>query len=435
MGTTTSFGVELPSARTVTVQPSLCTKQFGSVLAFGDSKGAATITSTPLQEPKTTPISRPIVERDAWVQSVTPTDAAPFTTLSTIAQPRAVTIQTASVDSTDMRDFDRALFGPPKTTADAPVVLRDDLTIQITVQQDNGTLALSTHGQNATDHKTHHTAHHQHLNYTKTITDMVTKTKNVTATVTTFPQLRTHNSSLPYYPTGSGVSINPNYTRLTHHNAEAGYPTQNAALSNPFLPAVLGISHSPASSPAMHAFEPPAAGSLFLFNIIIVVLGFYLLASGRVGEPMRKQEAPLTEDEQKTAFANLGACAGNPEEAEALLAKLQEKSFELNERKAKLILAELIRRPLSEDDVKAIQKGVDYRISTRNRRQALDKDWRESEKLAAEASVQMWEEEKQRKIEGVSQTVAAGRRNAISSPSTREGNSEVDINDLLVGVD
>ena len=421
-----SRGVETPSESSLNLQPSSRTKQVGSVPAFGDGKGAATITSTPLQEPKPNPISKPVMERHAWVQGVTPTKVDPFTTLSSIAQPhnpRAVTIQTAPADPSDTRDLmgsDTALFAPPQTTIDPRVVPRDDITIQITVKQDNGTLAFPTNRKNATDHKTHHMTHHHHVNYTKTITDMITKTRNVTDTVTTFPQLQTQNLSHPYALTGSAASIDSNYTKLTYHNAEAARPTQNAVFSSPFFPAVPGVSHAPASSPAMHAFEAPGIGSLLLFNIIVIVLGLYLLASGKVDEPVRKQEAPLTADEQKVALANLGACAGSVEDAETMLAKLQDKAFKLHERNARVILAELKRKPFSEDDVQAIQKNVNERFATHKRQEALDKDWHESEKLAAEASAQMWEEEKLKRRTTVSQSGPSQRRNAVSEPSSKE---------------
>ena len=113
-------------------------------------------------------------------------------------------------------------------------------------------------------------------------------------------------------------------------------------------------------------------------------------------------------------------CVGDPELAETTFSKIQEKALQLGERDGRLLLAELTRKCFTEDDVKALKKNVNERFAAHKRQEALDKDWQESEKMASEASVQMWEEEKRKRRMTVSPTSPSQRRNAISEPSSKE---------------
>ncbi len=322
----TNIVIALPGTRTVTVHEPAHTKQVGSVPAFGDGKGAATITSSrPLREPKPTAIRKPVEARDdtaltrqvgsvpafgdgsgaatltssdtfaepepttsqsigqrnAWVQNASPTKVAQWSTLTAVARvhrardvyPRSVTlqngdvtIQTAPSDPESTGIFDPGLFPPETATFDTRVIPAEISVTLNTVHRQNHTLGVHTHRKNDTEHRTHH-----RFNQTKTITEDFTMTQEVTKTITTFPQLRTHNLSRPLTLPGTVPSLDSHYTEMTYHHEDVSRPTQNAAFGS-FQPAIPGVSHHPVSSQASHNASIPSFAVVFYTILVGIML-------------------------------------------------------------------------------------------------------------------------------------------------------------------
>ena len=395
---TKTFTIAFPGTRNITIYPSSHTKQVGSVDAFGDGKGAAKITSShPLPEPKPTAISRQtmerasivpnrqfgsvpafgdepgaatltssstvaepmpraiitqIAERDAWVQNVTPTKVAPFTTLITMVQNhkprypsgapfenRDVSIQTTPADP---GSFDSGRFPPVTTTYDTRVIPAEINGTVSLIHRHNHTSNECTHRRNDTEHRTHH-----RFNHTKTVTEIVTA----------FPQLRTHNSSRPVTLSGSVPTLDSHYTQMTYHHNQAYQPSQTANLGS-FEPVIPEISHHPVSSQAIssHSISSQASQATPAPNFISIVLLFYIAVAGIV-----------------------------------LLAALVDWV-------QYMLSSQGQNKPLEESRAK---KGAAILKPTRNerKRNSADRDWEDSERQAAERSARMWEETKKQREE------------------------------------
>lgn len=414
------------------------TKQVGSVPAFGDGPGAATITSSnPLAEPEPTAITKPMEERDAWVQNVTPMELVPLTTLKSVAQ-----VQPRERDITTLHYRDVTIQSAPPSQAISEITTRDtsvtaaEATVRVSPRpQYNGTGTNEyTHCKNGTEHRTHY-----HFNHTKTITEEIiveeiTTTKEIA--VTTFPQFRTHNSSRTGTLPGSAPTLDSHYTQLTYHNADVAHPTQSAVFDS-FQPAISGISHAPVSSQASRTSRELGLLQLCIF--------FYILFAGivlitYVGQSIydyltghqNPEDELLTEEQARWALANLEACAADKSHAKDLFEDLMMLAFFHNIREAKVVLAELKDIPFTKEDVadmkRLIRAYTDAETYSKTPaddvEEAADNDWEESEKLAAESSAQMWEATKKRRAEAEDTNEVVKRRRLVHKSSEEIENGE-----------
>lgn len=413
-----------PGTRTTTMQGPLRTKQVGSVPAFGDGKGAATITSSqPLQEPKPTAIStsvgdrittmstkytglggatiapspfvvpksaefsHPLAKRNAWVENATPAKVVPLSTPTTMAQihkPRDiysrsvtlqngdVSIQTAPPEPKSTTGFDPVLVPAPTETVDTRVIPAEISGTIGPVSTLNHTLSnFGTHCRNDTEHRTHRRTNHN-FNHTKTIIEELTKTKEVTKTITYFPQLRTHNSSRPVTIPGSVPTLDSAYTQMTYHHENAVQPTQSAIYGS-FQSAIPEISHQPVSSQAFQAASPPSIAILVYGFIVAAMLisayaqWVHYIVTGEV------EDEPLEEELNKDTVAKIKSWVHIEEkqDREALArikARAESKTRAVYEKK----LAE-----------KEYEESKRVSAEYKRERELTDKDWEESEKKIA----------------------------------------------------